>query len=255
MSAEVIRIVPPPAGGMSEAEYDAERDQLRELYGDTSKEAGAKADQALARLFFRSGWTQEKLAAKEGKSQRYISNRLCFGRFLGFSATALNADLPPNLTERAFRKVWERTEKDSNERARFQAVLRLMAESTPRLPQRPKIGGEIVKRFADGKWHRVDAIAKRIDADVNHVRDTLDNMRTLGSFGATAERKPVSTPTYRIFRTDKTLIISSQELREKLESIIETIDEQGRRNAATISFGTLVRAAHDLRTLLDEWTK
>jgi hypothetical protein len=54
---------------MSEFEYDQERARLRELYGDNSAEAAAKRDQAMADLFRRSGWTQEKLAAKESKSQ------------------------------------------------------------------------------------------------------------------------------------------------------------------------------------------
>jgi hypothetical protein len=33
-------------------------------------------------LFHRSGWTQEGLAKKEGKSQRHIGRMLCFGLLL-----------------------------------------------------------------------------------------------------------------------------------------------------------------------------
>jgi hypothetical protein len=44
---------------------------LRATYGDTSKQAGALADQALAALFVRSVWTQERLAAVEGKKKSY----------------------------------------------------------------------------------------------------------------------------------------------------------------------------------------
>ena len=51
---------------MSDYEYDAERARLRETYGDTAEEAGVKFEQALARLFHRSGWTQQKLADKRG---------------------------------------------------------------------------------------------------------------------------------------------------------------------------------------------
>jgi hypothetical protein len=37
-------------------------DKLTALYGESSVEAAAKRDQALALLFARSGWTQEQLA-------------------------------------------------------------------------------------------------------------------------------------------------------------------------------------------------
>ena len=73
-------------------------------------------------LFHRSGWTQEELAKKEGKSQRWVSYRLVFGRFLLFSTTGANASkLPFNVTERRFRLYYERTT-GMNERQRFAEV-------------------------------------------------------------------------------------------------------------------------------------
>jgi hypothetical protein len=76
----------------------------------------------------RSNWTQEALAKKEGKTQRWISYRLLFGRFLAFRTGVLNAEtlqtLPTNLTEGLFRKYWERSPKcGGNERQRFDAVI------------------------------------------------------------------------------------------------------------------------------------
>jgi hypothetical protein len=50
---------------MPEEVYERERTRLREIYGDSSKEAGARFEQELAKLFYRSGWTQEELAKKE----------------------------------------------------------------------------------------------------------------------------------------------------------------------------------------------
>ena len=77
------------------------RARLRKLYGESSVETAAKRDQALAQLFARSGWTQEELGKKEGKSQDWISLRLRFGRFLNFTTTVVKTDpLPANLTER-----------------------------------------------------------------------------------------------------------------------------------------------------------
>jgi hypothetical protein len=57
-----------------------------------------------------NGWTKEKLAEKEGKSPQWIAQRLRFGRFLNFSTMVEKTEtLPKNLTERKFRKYWERT--------------------------------------------------------------------------------------------------------------------------------------------------
>ena len=85
--------------------------RLRELYDESSVEAAAKRDQALAQLFARSGWTQEELGKKEGKSQDWISLRLRFGRFLNFTTAVVNSELPRNLTEWRFRELWEQTDK------------------------------------------------------------------------------------------------------------------------------------------------
>jgi hypothetical protein len=50
-------VLPFPTGRMTAEQFDAERARLRGLYGDSRKEAGARYEQALARLFYQSGWT------------------------------------------------------------------------------------------------------------------------------------------------------------------------------------------------------
>lgn len=123
---------------MNAEQYQHERQRLRDLYGsdaESAEQPTAKRDQALAELFCRSGWTQEQLAAAEGKSQFWVSKHLLFGRFLAFISMDIIAQ---NLTERRFRSCWEQTEKTSkdNEIARFDAVIRLM--QAPKAKPQPK---------------------------------------------------------------------------------------------------------------------
>ena len=101
--------------------------------------AGAKRDQVLAGLFYRSGWTQQELAEVEGKNQSWVTRRVRFGRFLENMPDGINPDsLPKNLTERRFRSYWERTDKsETNERIRFRAVQQLMeSEATLSKPRK-----------------------------------------------------------------------------------------------------------------------
>lgn len=239
-------------GRMSEAVYDIARAELRETYGDTRQEAGARFEQELARLFYRSGWTQDELAKKEGKSQQWIVTKLRFGRFLNFTTTVVNTEsILKNITEGRFRSYWERTESGPNERARFGEVIKLM-----QAPKRPAIGEAIKESFADGKWHGVATIAKGIDAEEDHVRETLDRITRKNTtyFGCKAEKKHVGTDVaYRIFKIDRT--ISSAEIAEKLAPILSGLEAQGKKTLATMSPGKVSILAHELRKLLKEWTE
>ena len=253
-----------PFGRMSAADYERERTALRETYGDSSTEAAAKRDQALAKLFYRSGWTQEDLAKRESKSQKWIDFHMRFGRFLNFSTTVLNPENQPftppvNLTERRFRLYWERTDKsEGNERARFLAVARLMQEETRLLlvqPRRHKIGPMLVEQFGDGEWHSLAAMIEAVEAPEEHVVETLRTMQALrGTYGARCERKKVGTSySYRIFRQTRT--ISSAELKTKLTPLIKELKAEGKKNMATMSPATVAHLAGWLQKLLDEWTE
>ena len=67
-------------------------------------------DSKRARAAFHcSGWTQEELAAKEGKTQKWIDYRLRFGRVFHFTTMVVKTNsLPANLTERRFRSLLRR---------------------------------------------------------------------------------------------------------------------------------------------------
>jgi transcriptional regulator with XRE-family HTH domain len=241
---------------MSEVEYDAARAALRATYGETSVEANAKRDQALARLFAHSNWTQEELAKKEGKSQSWIQYRLRFGRFLDFTTMVVKAEnVPNNLTERRFRQFWEQTDASgSKEEFRFRQIVKALHGAHVTSPRRPAIGAKIRERFADGKWHSLEVIAEKIEANIDHVRETLASISKNQNYGCKAEKKPSGKSTsYRIFKLDRA--ISSAELLEKLAPIIKALEEQGRQNVATMSPPTVAILAGKLRKMLGEWTE
>src|SRR5262245_52706437 len=80
----------------------------RRSCGKCNRQDVPKRDQALALLFYRSGWTQEELAEKEGKSVSWISYRLRFGRFLNFSTVVEKSENRPKaFTEGRFRGLCE----------------------------------------------------------------------------------------------------------------------------------------------------
>jgi hypothetical protein len=78
-------------------------------------------------LFYKSRWTQEELAVKEGKSQSWVARQLLFGRFLTNMPNGITVESA--LSEGQFRKAWEKTNKNEpNERVRFRQALEFMAD-------------------------------------------------------------------------------------------------------------------------------
>jgi hypothetical protein len=254
----------PIRSAMTEEEYDRERSKLRQLYGDTKTEA--KRDQILAALFHRSGWTQERLANKEGKSQQRIAQSLRFGRFLSFSTTVENPQpLPNNFTERRFRDYWSRTS-GSNERQRFDAVLKLMTAET-KLARKPRktIWPDIVQRFGDGKWRSASEMADAVGTSVERINDTLETMqyRTNAPYdGARCEKKLQGNEQhFRIYRGGTKgaamgRMISSEELAERLGPILKALRIEGEKKVAgLIGPAIVLNIANQLQRCLKEWTK
>jgi hypothetical protein len=235
---------------MTEAEYDAARAQL----APDKTAAGIRWEQDLASLFYRSGWTQEELAQKEGKSKSHIQRWLIFGRFLSFIA---NSPMGEKLTERHFRGYWDRTADSGNERVRFKAVLDLMQSETMLSRSHVNTGypKRIVAKFGDSKWHSLSVIAKHLDApDEEEVARSLAGMVKHGWGGATTEIKTVGTVKhYRFFKNDK--MISSTELTDKLTPILQGLEAEGKKTMATMAPAKVAILAHQLRKLLKDWTE
>jgi len=240
---------------MTDAEYDRAKAEFLAVYGASSAEAKALRDQALARIFVRSGWTQEKLAAKEGKSHDWISVRLRFGRFLNFSTTVeKDKIIPANLTEGAFRKLWNQTDKNSpKDEYRFREVLRLIEINVP--GRKLNLSPKIIEHFADGKWHSLDTIAEKIEAPRDDIERTFALMLSKPrNYKAKCEKKPVGKGfSYRLFKQDRA--IASSELLEKLAPIIKALEAEGKASAAAASPANVAILAGKLRKLLNEWAE
>lgn len=247
------------AGRMTETAYLAARDALRATYGDTAVERTGLFDQELARLFYRSGWTQEQLATAEGKSQKWVSRRLLFGRFLGFIPTGI---FPKSLTERRFLGYWERIDKtETNERVRFLAVQQLMEAELTFSKDRSKttklhVAKAILRTAADGHWHLLRVIvekAQALDPTVTEpdVVAVLTQMLTRGTYHTSCERRKGGTSwSYRILRGQGHKV-DVDVLVHELSPIVQALKVEGKKHVALASPGTIARLAHQLEAILE----
>lgn len=258
-------------GEMTEAEYDAERARIRALYGEGGREASALADQALCAFFRRSGWTQERLAQKEGKSQNWVCYRIRFGAFLENITAVINPDLPPilkALTERKFRGYWERTS-GTNDYQRFAAVQReLLADLalSKSHVNKPKVLGKAIASLADdGVWHYLPfvvahaqkvcaALDPPVPVRVDDVAAVLEGMRKRGTHGVLAKKeKGAKGARFLIVRAGRTIKLDA--LMEDLGPILEALKVEGEKSVAKIVPATVAHLAGQLEQLIEKWSR
>jgi transcriptional regulator with XRE-family HTH domain len=254
--ADETSVVPFAPPRMSESDYERERQRLRDLFGDSRSEAGTRWEQALAQLFWRSGWTQEELAAKEGKAQSYLSRMLCFGRFLAFSANMPTGHNLEITSERQFRKYWEQSE-GSNERRRFLHVVEMIKAEERAGPTRARnaLMDQVREHYSNGKWHGTDVIANRLGRDRDDVERVLAaaTSRSAPSRYKIERRRRAQDYQYRIFPMANT--VSTVELAEKLGPLVIKLKAEGRKNMATIAISLIALIADEMQQMLDEWTQ
>ena len=243
---------------MNEDQFEARLKHIEEQAGAMQARVNAYRDQEIARLFVQSGWTQERIAQRMGKSQQHISRLLLFGRFLVFTPSWCNPMKPPkNLTEGRFRGYFERTDKTAKEPRRFAEVLRLMEEAfTLRRPLPPRcVGKQVAADFADGKWRAPEAIAETIGASVDNVVAVLDGIKQYGSHNCHAERRAAGKGVqYRVVRGGGKKI-DLETLRVEVSPIIKQLEIEARKNIARFSPLTIIDLVHKLKTSLDKLAK
>lgn len=119
---------------------------------------------------------------------------------------------------------------------------------------------DIIKRFADGKWHSREVIAKCGDFDIALFAAAMEEMPMAGRTTAgisKIESKPIgATFHYRIFpKEPKEHMISSLEMVVKLGPIIERLKTQSKASSITASIATVDLLTHELQQLLNDWTR
>ena len=97
------------SGKISVEQYDRERLALRAQYGDPRQGSGVKgaADQALARMFVRSGWSTKEIADREGTTPESVMLRTRLHKVMAYCEERGVAP-PANLTAIMLRdKYWK----------------------------------------------------------------------------------------------------------------------------------------------------
>jgi hypothetical protein len=239
---------------MSVDAYKREREEIRATYGDSSAEAAAKRDQALAALFYRCGWTLEEVAKVEGKGKSWVAYRLRFGQFLAFSTISTTVEIPKNLTEGRFRVYWERSDPSQNDRQRFAHVMRELSESTLTAKPRKGLAEKILSAFGDSKWHELETIANHVEEPADSLAGIFANMACCNKAVALCEKKQRGKVVlYRIVKADRSIELGA--LMQDLGPIIDGLKAEGKKNVATISPGTVAHLVHQLEQLLEKLAK
>lgn len=224
----------------------------------------------LADLFATSNWTQEELAEKEGVKRNYISYRLCFGRFLQIVTTGDNFQIPVNLTERQFRKCWSETSDDkNNDELRFDKVAEMIKEKSTKdkngnyVIKKQKLDlpagwqDAIIDKFADGKWHSKETIAKSLDIDPEQIAKAIGSMKRSKKWQMHQyeERPYRKTRQYRIVKGSG-VQVDYRTLCEELEPILKQLEKHGKSNLANMAPPAVVgELAMDIRNLLDKFAR
>ena len=232
--------------------YDDEREADHER-------AEAKYEQKVATLFAPSDWTQSRIAEKLGVKQPQVARMLLFGRFLAFaqnipsgyksSKGGVAYTIPSDTNERTFRQHWEASAKNPKEELRFREVVKLME-----LKPKPRIH-QVIARCSDGKFHTIKKIADMAGITVEEAKMTIGLIRRKPADARVEVNGSTKNPKYKV-KKGSGKKIDLVHVMDRIEPLLQDLERQGKCvSAAEYAPATVLIAVHQLRKLLDEFSK
>lgn len=237
---------------MTVAQFDVQYKHIQEQLQAKQEKVDGYADQSLAQLFRKSGWTQQAIAEKVGMKQPYVCQLLCFGRFLQFIASGNKVTIPANLTEKAFRKHWGETDGDKKDEPRFSQVIKSMIEKEEMADESESLRTKIVKaclEFASKKQiiAAVGCTEKQFEDNWNHLNKDKRYV-VQHNKGSVRHRK------YKVRRAGKR--VDMDLLIKEIESCLIDIENQGNVTSMAEYAPTMIRcAAQRIRQIIEKLSK
>ena len=243
---------------MTEAAYRVRRTLINERVEAQQERVAAYRDQELAKLFYDSGWTQQELADKEGKSKKWVDFRTRFGRFINWANIAKGTTgtfrqvLPTNFTERSFRALWEQTS-GTKEDARFRKVLNMIKEGESYYTPREKTRIKIVDACSDGELRSIEEITK--EAGVTTVEQTQGAIGRLLQAGLCVKVDTGQGSRYAIRKGEGRSSIDTAVLKhaiKRAQALIRSIIKSATGDEARYSATGVALNAGELRDIMNE---
>jgi hypothetical protein len=250
---------------MSQEHFEAEVRRIEEEHARRREGADAYRDQEMARLFETCDWSQERIARAVGQSQRWVSYRLTFGRFLSFSTACSNHKAPDmsSLTEGRFRAAYAKTK--GKEKERFADVLRSIdTDSHPpgyrRQVDKPGVRAAVREVLSDGRWKTIRELQAQVTARIpdlppSCVSAAVRELQRVPPRGFFMESKHAGRlHQYRVCKgvpvpAGEDLVKEVTRLRDGVGPIIEELKQWGRAHEFQMSPGAIRRIASQLEKL------
>ncbi len=117
------------------------------------------------------------------------------------------------------------------------------------------IGKQIVRRFADGKWHDIEIISKYVNATVESLDSVFQNMRDKGAYGIglCERRQHAKAIQYRMRKAGRTIDLAV--LMKELKPILEGLKAEGKKNMTTMSPGAVGYLVGKAKQLIERLAK